>query len=471
MEPALGRFFIVTLSALVLSIFILLFGGEISILYLIAYCIAILILMDFKKGVLFAVLLLPFADTNLIPRSILGIMGLNPLNVVLVFTVFSMLVANINRNCNYFLPLPYPLLLYIILIISGALVGSFHAEQGIVVKDFRITEFYTVKKYLLEELIKPFFIIIVAWLVGTSILNADSRIKEGQIYIWVLAFVPVIYFLVVVNFLLFSGIEFSVLASSRARDFLSWIGMHANELGLMSNMFLALMLCSALSCENKSSRVYFFIAASAAGITSALTFSRGAFLGIFLIGVYYFWRCRKIKQLIIGLFIIAAIIFILPDPFWERAFTGIETRDADSITAGRLDRIWRPLWSVFLQSPMTGHGLSSTLWTPHMLYGRMLLVGHPHNAYLGVLLDFGLLGFGVIGLFFWSMWRLFRELCSNHPDNFWRGVFEGGSLCILILLVQAVTDDRFVPTYQHVTLWIIYGVALAHKTKLSIRLH
>jgi O-antigen ligase len=92
----------------------------------------------------------------------------------------------------------------------------------------------------------------------------------------------------------------------------------------------------------------------------------------------------------------------------------------------------------------------------------MLPVGHPHSAYLGVLLDVGLVGLVVIASFFWSMWRMFGHLRSSHSDPFWRGVFEAGTVCMLLLLVQGLTDDRFVPTYPQATLWVIYGLALGH---------
>jgi hypothetical protein len=50
-----------------------------------------------------------------------------------------------------------------------------------------------------------------------------------------------------------------------------------------------------------------------------------------------------------------------------------------------------------------------------------------------------------------------RRLAKNHADPQWRGVFEGGVVCLMCLAIQGLTDDRFVPTYPQVAL---YGLAL-----------
>ena len=92
----------------------------------------------------------------------------------------------------------------------------------------------------------------------------------------------------------------------------------------------------------------------------------------------------------------------------------------------------------------------------------MLPVGHPHNAYLGVLLDLGLVGIAVVGAFFWSAWKTFRRLSQHHVDSQWRGVFEGGIVSLMCLAIQGLTDDKFVPTYPQAALWVCYGLALGH---------
>jgi O-antigen ligase len=228
----------------------------------------------------------------------------------------------------------------------------------------------------------------------------------------------------------------------------------------MANLGFAILLYTAAATARPLLRLTLFACAVAAATTAALTFSRGAFVGLAIIVGYYLFTRRRVGQFVLALSIIGVVALILPDAFLERATTGFQTEDTQAITAGRLDMIWRPLLPTFWEAPILGHGLGSTPWATPNVRGAMLPVGHPHSAYLGVLLDLGMVGVPVVAAFFWSAWAMFRRLAKNHADPLWRGVFEGGAVCLICLAVQGLTDDRFVPTYPQVALWLCYGLAL-----------
>ena len=99
----------------------------------------------------------------------------------------------------------------------------------------------------------------------------------------------------------------------------------------------------------------------------------------------------------------------------------------------------------------------------------MIPVAVPHNAYLGVLLDLGLVGIAVIGAFFWSVWKTSRRLSQHHVNSQWRGVFEGGIVALLCLAIQGVSEDGFTPTCAQAALWVCYGLALGHKQRCLAR--
>src|SRR5262249_4135403 len=195
---------------------------------------------------------------------------------------------------------------------------------------------------------------------------------------------------------------------------------------------------------------------------AALTFSRSAFLGLSLILGYYLLSRLRIGSFLLAFLIILGAGFLLPDdPLVERATTGFAARDLGAITAGR-DQFWRRLLPTFWEAPIIGHGLNSTPWSTPVRRGEMSSTGHPHNAYLAVLLDLGLVGIAVVGAFFWSVWKTFRRLSQHHVDSQWRSVFEGGLVALLCLAIQGVSDDRFTPTYAQAALWVCYGLALGH---------
>ncbi|MEK9284620.1 MULTISPECIES: O-antigen ligase family protein [unclassified Bradyrhizobium] len=441
-------------------------GGAIPLVLYSLPIAAAVVLANYRNGVWLLVLLLPFASTYMVPRQIFGVTGLNSENCLLVLTLLSLgLAALLSQVAVRFPRLPLALLVYIALIAFAAYRGSGSAERGITPPG---EEPLTLNRYLLDGFAKPMIIVVVAWLAAVV-----SRNGNGRPLIWALALAYVAFFGLIVGYLVVNGISLHILASARERGFLNWTGMHANEVGLMANLGFATLLYTAAATVQPLPRLTLFACAVAAATTAALTFSRGAFFGLAIIVGYYLFSRRRAGQFVLALSIIVGVALILPDAFVERATTGFATEDTQAITAGRLDTIWRPLLPTFWEAPILGHGLSSTPWATPNLRGTMLPVGHPHSAYLGVLLDLGMVGVPVVAAFFWSAWAMFRCLAKNHADPLWRGVFEGGAVCLICLAVQGLTDDRFVPTYPQAALWLCYGLALgqAQSTCSTERTH
>ena len=424
------------------------------------------VLANFRIGVWLAVALLPFAATQLMPRQILGVIGLNPLNILLAVTFCALLFETAFGKCKLIFPvLPWILVVYLTLIFIGAARGVLHADSAIsTTLPDGSHEPLTKIKYLLDAVFKPVLILVVAWL--AAILSLAG---QGQRLLWAVVLSAGIYFSLVAGFLLLSGFQFQSLAGSNSRGFLSWMGMHANEVGLLCNMTMATLLFAGLGARGGLQRSIFLVAAGLMGVTSVLSFSRGAFVGALFVAGYFLISRRRFGQMLLSLVILAGVAMVLPDAAIERALTGLGDWGGPAFTAGRMDNIWLPLLPTVAASPVIGNGLSSVMWAPANVQGRMLPVGHPHSAYLGVLLDFGLVGVAIIGAFLVSMWRSFRRAREHARSPLWRGYFEGASVCLLLLLVQGITDDRFVPTYPQYLLWVAYGLSLASARRAALQ--
>jgi O-antigen ligase len=256
-----------------------------------------------------------------------------------------------------------------------------------------------------------------------------------------------------------SGMPLAELASSEARGFLSVTGMHANELGLACNMAFAL---AVFCCFGATARYAKWTLAAASCVLAGgimLTFSRGAYLGMIAILAYLLITKRRFRTMLLVLAMLPTVSVFLPDAVVQRASTGIASKNVEDISAGRVDSIWEPLLPEVMASPIVGHGLASILWLDPAQRGAMLPVGHPHSAYLGTLLDTGLVGALIVFLFFRNMWRGFSKLSTTADDPIWRNFFRGAIACILLLLVQGITDDSFTPSRTQPFLWLAYGFA------------
>jgi O-antigen ligase len=200
-------------------------------------------------------------------------------------------------------------------------------------------------------------------------------------------------------------------------------------------------------------------------IAILLTFSRGAYLGSLTVIGFMLYVQRKFFMFLLALLLFPIAALLMPQAVTERATHGMQGNDIDAITSGRVVEIWQPLLPEITKSPLLGSGIGSILWSDAAKQQTILPVGHPHSAYLGMLLDFGLLGTAVIILFFKHMWHLFTELGKHAQDPLWRGFFTGAAACILLLLVQGTTDDSFMPTRTQPFLWLAYGMAIGFISK------
>jgi hypothetical protein len=67
------------------------------------------------------------------------------------------------------------------------------------------------------------------------------------------------------------------------------------------------------------------------------------------------------------------------------------------------------------------------------------------------------------------MWRTFRRVAGNVRDRMWQGFFHGAAACILLLFVQGMTDDSFLPSRTQPYMWISYGIAIGFASRLKTR--
>lgn len=257
-----------------------------------------------------------------------------------------------------------------------------------------------------------------------------------------------------------SGITLRELASPLARTFFGRLGMHANEMSLLLNMLYALTLFSIREQVPGFTRNLLFVSAIVFVLCVLMTFSRGGFLGLLLVNLVYFWRRISIKALIAALIVAACIGPFVLEPLTERALTGVAGADRGAVTAGRLDGIWLPLLPDVLAEPVLPHGIYSILWSAPVRGGRMLPVAQPHSAWLGGLMDLGIVGFGFVIAFLLFVRREFLRLSRQHASPTMQGLFAGGAVLIPLWFVQGLTDDRFTPSFSQAYFWIALGLLM-----------
>jgi hypothetical protein len=427
--------------------------GELGAFYVtLSLTFGIAVLYDFRVGAVLLILLLPFQATNFFPHSLMGVSGLNPLNIVLGFTLLSFLI----HGGRLAMLAPRALvLLYMAPILAAGLIGMPHADDILpYFQEALVVGFTTPAGYLMEIAVRPLMMVLMVLLAGAALARSQKPerfIIAIAISVWIIA-------LVEISFVLASGVHWNLLASPSARTFFSEIGLHANQLGRVFAVVYGLLLFVWWETKSSGLRALLFATLGIAAFAMVLTFSRGAFLGFFLVNaVFLAWKFNA-RSAALALVAAAVAGMLAPEYLYNRIAFGFGA-DANTVSANRIDGIWLPLLPELARTPPWGNGLGFILWSPPMLSGAMDPVGHPHNAFLEALLDMGVIGLVVLLAFYWHVWKGFRALGSNAyltPEM--RAFFQGGCAALLCFLVTGWSGSSLRPVAEFGYLWLAIGL-------------
>jgi O-antigen ligase len=430
--------------------------GELeAMLASVALIVAIAAMIDYRAGALFLMILLPIASVSFFPRGMFGFTGLNPVNVLMAATLVSFVLRG--KRLGMLTPKPL-LLMYVLPIVVAGLIGSRHVDDIVpFYYENLLVHFTDGLGYLRDIMLKPLFIVVIALLVGAAVAQSkkpERFLAPIIVAVWVMS-------LTAIGFVIASGVRLGELSSTGSREFFSTLGMHANDLGRMYAVAYALLLFTWGETKDRALKTVLVVTMCVLVIALLLTFSRGAFMGFMLInGLFLLWKFNA-KTLAIALFVAGVGVLLMPGAVMTRLMLGFEGGgDVNAVSAGRVDEIWGPLFMFdFWKSPLWGSGLDSVTWANAAWNGSMLLVTHPHNAYLQAYLDMGLLGLGLTLAYFWHVWKGLLALGSNaYLSPTLRGFFQGAVAALLCFLFTGFAGSSLRPIPEFTFLWLAIGM-------------
>lgn len=202
-------------------------------------------------------------------------------------------------------------------------------------------------------------------------------------------------------------------------------------------------------CHYKETRTYALVASSLSMTLIVASLSRTAFVvAVILVGLN--WLITGSGGLTRRLLPVAAAMllgigaFLLVDPLQERFVTG----DVQSVgggvqfnVSGRFD-IWGAVWDSYRTEPITGLGAGTSETLTYSIFGES--ASHPHNDYLRILHDFGLIGF--------ILWVVFLITLTIRTARAWRAensssdaaIHGAAFLSLVAVLLSMGTDNTIV---------------------------
>jgi len=443
---------------------------ELNALYLCAAVIGCaFILYDFRIGVVLLILLMPVSGSVVFPHEMFGVTGINPLNLLLLATLGSYLLRGLfDGSLKHFVPQPLLWLYVVPILVAGAL-GSRHVDDIAPVFYMRkMLEFNNTAGYLRDLVLKPLLLVLFALLMGAAVARSarpERFLAPTLISIWAMG-------LLVLVFVYLFGTGLGEMASSTSREFLSALGMHANELGRLYAIAYALLLFTWAESKQFGLRLVLLVSMGLVVAALVLTFSRGAFVGLIVVNLLFLVWHRNARALIFLGLVAAVVPFVLPDAVYDRITTGF-AGGMNAVSAGRIEGLWLPLLPEVGRNPIFGSGLGSILWSNAVRTAggaTVLQTTHPHNAYLQALLDMGIVGLILVCTFFALVWRDFRAMSRDATlDPTLRGFCAGAAAGLLSFLIASFTDGSLAPRPEQSFLWLAIGMMYGLRAKRAVR--
>jgi len=315
---------------------------------------------------------------------------------------------------------------------------------------------------LAAKFVVPFMVFHLARLVFTD----EKRLRQFEVFT-----------LVVLAYLSFTAIAF--LVGARSLIFPKFIldetlGIHAERArgpflqAVANGVSLNLLAVLALHAYRRGRVRGLAIVALLASVPIAIlaTMTRAVWLSFAgtMLALIFLSRNRMLRRAGLGLALVAAtgLAVVLSSPALTRA---MGDRLTDSRPVEYRETVYAAGWQMFLERPLTGWGFHQMpAELPRYVGDCPEKVLYPHNTYLEVLVEEGVLGFA---LYLWLMWELLRLGRGPIPTLEKKGFLdqEFHRIWPILLAVYCVNAAVVVMSYHFVNclLFAIAGMLAAQQ--------
>ncbi|HNQ21945.1 MAG TPA: O-antigen ligase family protein [Phycisphaerae bacterium] len=283
-------------------------------------------------------------------------------------------------------------------------------------------------------------------------------------------------------------VPLSSLATGSTSEFMAYrhridrdVGLMAIDMSmLLAGAFWATLTFACLCVRRWQVRALLLGAAGAMFLGMILCHSRGSYLGFAAAGVVLGlarWR-KLLLALPLTVIVVCAAVPAVPARLgmgWSAgAPASQDAHDWDQVTAGRVTDLWPAAFEQFTLAPALGFGgvaCQRTAVRDRWLEGGSAPT-HPHNAYLEVLLDMGVVGLLPVLVLHVGIFVLTLRLFRDRTDRVLAGVGGMGLATITVLLVTALGCQSFYPTQSTLPYWCLWALALrvvVEKSKVAWR--
>jgi O-antigen ligase len=198
-----------------------------------------------------------------------------------------------------------------------------------------------------------------------------------------------------------------------------------------------------------------------------LTGARISMVALFAMVIFYILRSkRRFLNLIVSVVLGLSLWFSLPPRYQKRYLTVKEYAEGgqlDDSNKLRLE-IWNAGWRMFLDHPILGVGAGQFSTAYGMIYSGKTHKAwmQPHNLFLQVTCELGLLGLSVFVYFIIQVWKAIREILRFKGSHGLETSYQFALACYLMMigigLVSTVSHTLYRPHW-----YLLAGMVAANR--------
>lgn len=372
-------------------------------------CVILLVIIkEPVYGVIVLILMIPFVGLPSLNIQLGGIPGFKPQNIISILVLILFITSRKPEPIGN-LEKSFCIIVFAILVLSNlrtlAFLDNFNA--------FAIESLDTVR-YLLSYLLKPalFFLMFVI-----IIFYIRSEKNILTVFYGIFASVTALSIFIIFNYVFFvqNKTDFEMVRNQIGNS----LNMHGNDIA--DFYIITIPVTIAFLLNKKSLLIKCSLVLSLA--TVAILYSRTAYLVIALCTIIFFIISGRKNRLPPLLFFgTCAGVFLIPRSMINRIMMGLSggMSNMNDITAGRTKDIWQPLIDEYISKPLVmlfGSGRYSIVQTEAFISGKILKVGHPHNMYIEMVLDAGLIGLVIYIVFYTKLLKKLAGVANELYEN------------------------------------------------------
>lgn len=397
------------------------------------------------KAILFLVLMGAFIVDTLFSIRIGVLVGLTLTNVVVAVVGFILFLSEIPRGRISGKNLVG--IKYAIIIVFATLLSLIYAKFNGVYEGTALDNFRQAKA----------FVFMPAVLYALPFLLIDSR-EQGERYLLLLV---VVFGLL--NIATIVGAQFGIEINRAVDAYVREDESRRRLIGITGNPNkTAYLTCILIAFQyyfyrfHKAYYVRYLMAIFMVGglVVVLLSGSRGGLLVLLIVIVSMAYRLRDMKIIyatVLAVPIVVAVLLNSESTLFDNALGRVENLTSDEsseVTSGR-DMIWSGLLSDYTDSPigmLFGQGYGSAKY--------MGIRAEPHNVYLMVLVEFGIVGLSFFIYFMFSMFRYVLRGRSDEDDALWVSVIVSGYVVVFAWIFTTLVGALDL-------IWLTIGVSMA----------